>query len=70
MKRGDLVRFTRQHSSRPGFEYCADWTGVVRRNRNGTVEILWTDPGNGYFVASYGEYTTARRGLEVISESR
>ena len=29
MKVGDLIKFTKAHSSRPGFEYCSDWTGLV-----------------------------------------
>ncbi len=68
MKRGDLVRFTRQHAMRPGLDYCANWTGIVQKNRNGAIEIIWTYPPQGHFIATY-ESDVAEL-LEVISDAR
>jgi len=68
MKRGDLVKFTRQHTLRPGLDYCANWTGIVQKNRNGAIEIIWTYGPRGHFIATYK--ADVAEILEVISDAR
>jgi len=71
MKVGDLVRFTKEHSSRPGYDYCATWTGVIFQDPNDLPEmykIYWTTQHGSHI----GEWHTrdAWRGLEKVNESR
>ena len=70
MKVGDLVRYTKEHSSQPGYDYCAPWTGVVFRHPNdlpGMFRIYWTTP-HGTHIGS--RIDPPFEGLEVISEGR
>jgi len=72
VKVGDLVRFTRDHASQDGFEYCRDWIGLVTKREeyavlNDMITIHWTCPGRGGFSA---DYTYDDEFFEVISESR
>mgnify|MGYP001174598534 FL=1 len=70
MKVGDLVRFTRDHASQDGFEYCKDWIGLVTKREeyavlNDMITIHWTCPHHGAFFA---EYMSDDEFLEVLSE--
>lgn len=70
MKVGDLVRYTKEHSSRPGFDYCAGWKGIIFRDPNdlpGMLKICWATQHGTHVGAPFG---IAAEGLEVISESR
>ena len=72
MKVGDLVRFTSDHASQDGFEYCRDWIGLVTKREeyavlNDMITIHWTCPDHGVFA---GEYMSDDEFFEVISESR
>ena len=71
MKRGDLVRFTRDHASQDGFQYCSDWIGLVTKREtyayNEVITIHWTCPDHGTFSA---EYMSDDEFLEVLSENR
>ena len=69
MKVGDLVRYTKEHTSRPGFDYCADWTGIIAPgDLPGTYKIYWTTQ-HGSSVGEWRE-SDEWRGLEVISEKK
>jgi hypothetical protein len=76
MKPGDLVRFTREHASRPGLGYTATWMGLVCEKTSKETAILWTysDLGGGHFIARYDTRDTdptdgdAFADMEVISE--
>ena len=41
MQNGDLVRFTKRHSSQGGFDYCKGWLGTVLNMNDTNVEIQW-----------------------------
>jgi len=76
MKVGDLVRFTKEHSSRPGFDYCASWKGIIFQDPNdlpGMYKICWTTQ-HGTHIGVWSDYDAfegyAFEGLEVLSESR
>ena len=69
MKVGDLVRYTKEHASRPGFDYCADWTGIIAPgDLPGTYKIYWTTP-QGIHIGEWIE-PDGWQGLEVISEKK
>ena len=67
MKVGDLVRYTKEHASRPGYDYCATWTGVIFRDPNdlpGIYRIYWTTQ-HGSHVGEWRE-SDGWRGLEKV----
>ena len=70
MKVGDLVRFTDEHSSKPGFDYTRGWKGIVITEAPG-LTIYWSTP-NGPTVGDWkgqdGPGQMAEEALEVISE--
>jgi len=71
MKVGDLVRFTKEHASRPGYDYCAEWKGVIFQYPDDlpeTYRIYWTTQ-HGVHVGEWLE-SDGFRGLEVISEKK
>lgn len=71
MKVGDLVRYTKEHSSRPGYDYCATWTGIIFQDPNDpptAYRIFWTTQ-HGSHAGAYSGLDDLR-GMEVISESR
>jgi len=71
VKVGDLVRFTKEHSSRPGYDYCTTWTGVIFRDPNdlpGMYKICWSTQ-HGTHTGVWWE-SDGFRGLELISEGR
>ena len=68
MKHGDLVRFTKEHYSQPGFAYCADWTGIVVAGVGDTYRIHWTTPRGMHKGDIW--LNIAIPGVEVINESR
>jgi hypothetical protein len=70
MKVGDVVRFSKEHTSRPGYVYCADWTGIILESVPRRVTIFWTCPSNGHFTAYYESHIEAYQRLEVVSEGR
>ena len=70
MKVGDLIRFTKWHYSRPGYEYTKGWVGLICRADGSDcsrMRILWTTE-QGHFYGSIG-YADPRS-YELISESR
>ena len=70
MKVGDLVQFRREHSSRQGFEYCAEWLGLViseARSRD-RYSIFWTTKEGNVLVGNWQRYESFKA-LEVINES-
>ncbi len=72
MKIGDLVRFTREHASQDGFQYCSDWLGIITKCEkhawlNDVITIHWSCPDHGTFFA---EYMSDDEFLEVLSENR
>jgi len=66
MKLGDLVKFTDEHSSKPGFDYTVGWKGIVIAEAP-DLAILWSTP-HGETIG--GLDAGAAHILEVISESR
>ena len=64
MKDGDLIKFSEWHSSRPGYEYCAKWVG-----------ILLCDPGKFstrskvYWVTDKGEGIAGEIPLDLLGRS-
>ena len=62
---GDMIKFTDEHSSQPGYDYCAGWIGLVLELTSKRVEVLWHLPGGEHLHAAYDE---AYGALEVISE--
>ena len=72
MKLGDLVKFTKEHSSKPGFDYTVDWKGIVIAEAPG-LAIFWST-GHGVTIGDWsdqdGPGRMAEQILEVISESR
>jgi len=68
MKVGDLVKFTQAHSSQSGFEYCADWVGIVL-SLFPQLTISWVYPPAHVFTATYKDNDLAHMSLETISES-
>ena len=76
MKVGDLVRYTKEHTSRPGFDYCADWTGIIVEkivNSRGATEelhIIWNHGGKVSDYPSSWWNRLPYEPFEVVSESR
>ena len=71
MKVGDLVRFTKEHASRPGYDYCAEWKGIIFQDPDDLPEmykIYWTTQ-HGVHIGEWLE-SDGFRGLEVISEKK
>lgn len=66
MKPGDMVRFTRSHCGRSGYEYCADWVGLIL-SPYPQLTISWMYPPSHMFTAHYGE-SNVHTTLEIISE--
>ncbi len=69
MKVGDLVKFSKQHSSRPGYEYCARWIGLVyaRTGLDSRAKIYWV---TGESAGLTGEIPTDLQTYEIINEGR
>ena len=68
---GDLVRFSREHISLPGLDYCKDWIGVIIEY-NSTMQILWTIRGDSH-IMKYDEGWSDSLNyepFEVVYESR
>jgi hypothetical protein len=59
MKVGDLIRFTKEHSRRPGLDYTMDWVGVLvqtTRDASGELDelhILWNHGKVSDYPASW-----------------
>lgn len=70
MKVDDIVMFSKKHTSRPGFEYCAEWLGVILERSSTRVDILWTIPGECCFTTYYDSHIPIYKEIEVISEDR
>ena len=78
MKVGDLVKFSKEHSSSPGHEYVKDWLGVcVEIGSTGfhspinEVKIMWGSPVSQ--ISHYDEMWWGEleyNPFEVINESR
>jgi len=69
VKVGDLVKYSKEHSSRPGFDYCSDWTGIIAPgDLPGTYKIYWTTQ-HGVHIGEEGN-AIYWQGLEVISEKK
>jgi len=71
MKLGDLVKFTQEHSSKPGFDYTVGWKGLVVAEAP-ALTIFWsTGYGEtiGDWIGQDGPGQMAEQVLEVISES-
>ena len=69
MKVGDLVKYSKEYSSRPGFDYCSDWTGIIAPgDLPGTYKIYWTTQ-HGVQIGGWIE-PDGWQGLEVISEQK
>ena len=67
MKVGDLVRYTKEHTSRPGYDYCATWMGVLYHDPDdlpGTYKIYWTTQ-HGSHIGVWIE-SDAFAGLEKV----
>jgi hypothetical protein len=75
VKRGDLVKFAKDHSTRDGLEYCADWLGVIVALNDKTVDIQWFDTTNTLELRASSQYdeqwwnTLDYEPFEVVSES-
>ena len=70
MKVGDLIKFSKWHSSRPGYEYCASWIGLVYSGgRYGArAKVYWV---TGAAAGVMGEVPAREtQAYEVISEAR
>ena len=66
---GDMVKFSKEHTSQPGLTYSKDWIGVIIELTIGTggteemgfldrdfdeIEIMWTILGDSH-IMKYGE---------------
>ena len=68
MKVGDMIKFSDEHSSRPGYDYCAGWLGLVLESTSERVDILWYIPDAEELHGAYYEsHIPAYKALEVIS---
>ena len=70
MKVGDLIKFSKWHSSRPGYEYCADWVGLIYGGgRYGSrLKVYWA---TGACDGITGEIPSGNNSsYEVVNESR
>ena len=72
MKVGDMVKFTDEHSSKPGFDYTLGWMGIVIAAAPSLTVYWTTQHGNtiGDWSGQDGPGQVAEQVLEVISESR
>ena len=74
MRIGDLVRFTKRHSSQGGFDYCKEWLGTILNMNDTSVEIQWFfQPDLGYGPSNYDEQWHAAldyEPFEVVNENR
>jgi hypothetical protein len=69
MKVGDMVKFSDEHSSRPGYDYCAAWIGLVLESSSERVNVLWYVPVEEVsYVTYYESHIDAYQALEVIGE--
>jgi len=79
VKVGDLVKFSKEHYSAPGFDYTEDWFGVVvETGATGfhypinEIKIMWTIHG-GSTIMHYDEIWWNKLSydpFEVVYESR
>jgi len=72
VKVGDLVRYTKEHSSRPGYDYCATWIGLIFQYPDdppGDYRIYWTTQ-HGSHVGDWFESSDGWQGLEIINGNR
>ena len=70
MKIGDLVKFTDEHSSKPGFDYTLGWKGIVISEAPG-LTVYWATPNGttvGDWTGNDGPGEMAEEVLEVIGE--
>ena len=66
---GDMIKFSNEHSSQPGYDYCADWIGLVLELTPKRIEVLWHIPGGEpLHTAYYESHIPAYGALEVIRE--
>lgn len=74
MKVGDLVKFSRQHTSTPGLDYCDNWKGIVLSVSDEKVTINWFSGVHPKFGISHYDDTWRRQltyaPFEVFSEGR
>ena len=70
MKVGDLVRFTNEHTIRPGYDYAAGWLGIVLKTSPERVDIFWVTTDDDHFTTYYESHIEAYQHLEVASEGR
>ncbi len=68
---GDLVRFSREHISRPGLDYCKDWIGIIIEY-NSTMQIMWTILGDSHIMKYDEDWSNSLNyePLEVVYENR
>jgi len=52
MKIGDLVRFSKEHTSTPGLGYCANWLGILLEVNAEKVKINWFSGVHPYYGTS------------------
>ena len=68
MKVGDMIKFSDEHSGRPGYDYCAGWLGLVLESTSERVDVLWYVPDAEEMHATYYEsHIPTYEALEVIS---
>jgi len=61
-----MIKFSGEHSSQPGYDYCADWIGLVLETTPKKVDVLWHIPGGEQFATYYESHIPAYQALEVI----
>jgi len=68
VKVGDLVKFSKWHSGRSGYEYTDKWIGLIYRRAPGRnrVKVQWVTTGGTPVFGSIGLGDT--RSYEVICE--
>ena len=69
MKVGDLVKFSKWHSSRPGYEYTKKWIGLVYRTKRSRsrVKVQWVTEEGAIVFGSIRLVDT--RSYEVINDN-
>jgi hypothetical protein len=78
MKAGDVVKFSKKHTCRPGLDYSKDWIGIVIRvtitdvrvDAVDEIKIMWTIHGNSH-ISNYDEMWWNKldyEPFEVVSE--
>ena len=70
MKVGDLVKFTDEHSAKPGFDYTLGWRGLIISEAP-RLTIYWSTPHGetiGDWSGQDGPGQMAEEVLEIISE--